>query len=99
MLCIDEQPERPVKDTRQAVAATAECPVRADYVNVRAGKVTVPMSCEPSRGWWEAAARERRTKADGSVTSMPDDLNTCTRARGGPPGRPFSSAFPGTRNT
>ena len=51
MLYIDEPPEPPVKHTREAVAATAEYPVRADYVNVRAGKVAVPMSCEPSRCW------------------------------------------------
>lgn len=96
---MDERPVRPVKDTREPIAATAECPLRTNYEHVRAGGVAVPMSCESGWGWGKAVARERRTKTDVSVTSMLDDFSPCTRARGRPPGRPFSSALPGTRNT
>ena len=51
---------------------------------------------------WEslvAAVPEGRCADCESVTWVPDERNTCTRARGRSSGRPFSSAFPGTRST
>ena len=96
VVCMDEQPVQLVKGTRAPVAATREHSERVDYEYERAGTAAVFLFCEPSQGWRQATARERRTKTDWAlevaallegryagcekVTLVLDNLNTRTKA-------------------
>ena len=62
-VCMDEQPVRLVKETREPLAARAEHARRVAYEYVRAGTAAVFMFCE-RLGGRKATARERRTKVD-----------------------------------
>ena len=67
VVCMDEQPVQLVKETRQAMAGTKERPRRVDYEYERAGTAAIFLFSEPLGCWWQATARERRTKADWAV--------------------------------
>jgi hypothetical protein len=106
VLGMDEQPVQLIKETRQAVAATAKHPRRVDYEYERAGTASIFMFTEPLRGWREATARESRTKLDWAeevarllegryrqcqkITLVCDNLNTHTIGA-------FYEAFPAAR--
>jgi hypothetical protein len=94
VLCMDEQPVQLIKETRQAIAATAKHARRVDYEYERAGTASIFMFTEPLAGWREATARESRTKFDwaqevarlmegryrqcAKITLVCDNLNTHT---------------------
>ena len=95
VICMDEQPLQPIKETRQAIAATKNHPQRVDYEYERAGTASIFMFTEPLLGWREATARTQRTKVDWAfeiayllegryancdqVTLVCDNLNTHTK--------------------
>ena len=51
VLCMDEQPVRLLKETRQPIAATKDHPQRVDYEYEGAGTASIFMFCEPLAGW------------------------------------------------
>ena len=95
VLCMDEQPVQPVRETRTPVEATAAHPRRVDYEYERAGTAAVFLFTEPLAGWRGVTARSQRTKVDWAeevaamlegryadcerVTLVCDNLNTHTK--------------------
>ncbi len=63
-LCMDEQPVRLLKETRQPIPATATHARRVEYEYERAGTGTILMFTEPLAGWREVQARATKSKAD-----------------------------------
>ncbi len=64
VVCMDEQPEQLLKETRTPLPATAKRPKRVDYEYERAGTANIFMFTEPLAGWREVAVREKKTKLD-----------------------------------
>lgn len=82
VICMDEQPVRLIKETRQPIPATKDHPERVDYEYERNGTASIFMFCEPLSSWREATAREHRTKFDWAqeVASLLDGrYATCER--------------------
>ena len=95
VLCMDEQPVQPVRETRTPVEATAAHPRRVAYEYERAGTAAVFLFTEPLAGWRGVAARSQRTKVDWAeevaallegryahserITLVCDNLNTHTK--------------------
>ncbi len=67
VVCMDEKPVQLVKETRQAIAATAKHARRVDYEYERAGTASIFMFTEPLSGWRSATARETKTKIDWAI--------------------------------
>ena len=65
-VCMDEQPVRLVKETRESLRATRNPPQRVHCECELAGTAAVLMFCEPLSGWRLARAPKRRTMTDWS---------------------------------
>jgi DDE superfamily endonuclease len=64
VLCMDEQPIQPLKETRKPIRGTKNHARRVDYEYERAGTASIFMFCEPLNGWRQVSVRDRRTKVD-----------------------------------
>ena len=103
VVCMDEQPVQLLKETREAIPASANHPQRIDYEYERAGTASIFMFTEPLSGWREVNVRPKRTKIDWAIEMekllrtkyakakkvilICDNLNTHTRGA-------FYEAFP-----
>lgn len=103
VICMDEQPIQLLGETRTAIAATQNHPVRVDYEYERMGTASIFMFCEPLAGKREVSVRPHRTKIDWAIEMeqllrtqyanaekiilVCDNLNTHTRGA-------FYEAFP-----
>jgi DDE superfamily endonuclease len=64
VVCMDEQPEQLLKETRTPIAMEPGQPERFDYEYERNGTASIFMFCEPKAGKRRVCARERRTMED-----------------------------------
>lgn len=67
VVCMDEQPEQLLKETRGPIAATQTHARRVDYEYERARTASVFMFTEPLPGWRSVRMRVHRTKIDWAV--------------------------------
>jgi hypothetical protein len=64
VVCMDEQPERLISETRRPIPAAAGRPERVDYEYVREGTCTVWMFVEPLGGWRDVRVSATKTAVD-----------------------------------
>jgi len=64
LVCMDEQPQQLVSETRQPVPAARGRPAREDFEYEREGTANVFMVVEPLAGWRHVEVTERRTSVD-----------------------------------
>jgi hypothetical protein len=64
MVCMDEQPEQLLGDSREPIAMNEDHPLLEDYEYTRNGTCSIFMFTEPLKGTCHVDAKERRTKQD-----------------------------------
>ena len=92
VVCMDESPRQPIKETRTSVERTPGCDAKVDYEYERCGVANIFMDNEPLKGKRHVKVTERKTKKDWAlfvkeiaddyypdvkkIRLVPDNLNT-----------------------
>lgn len=64
VVCMDEQPQQLIGETRQPIAAATGRVKRYDYEYERCGTAVLFLFVQPLAAWRKVSVRERRTKVD-----------------------------------